>query len=52
MTRFVSDDNFARVVRLSSLVSIGLIIRHPNGDVLVALRTNARARCAALPAEQ
>jgi colanic acid biosynthesis protein WcaH len=44
MTRSVSDDNFAQVVRLAPLVSIDLIIRDPIQDVLVALRTNEPAK--------
>ena len=44
MTRLVSDDDFTQVVRLAPLVSIDLIIRDPNQDVLVALRTNEPAK--------
>ena len=44
MTRIVTDDNFAQVVRLAPLVSIDLIILNPIQDVLVALRTSEPAK--------
>ncbi|MFP4052430.1 MAG: GDP-mannose mannosyl hydrolase [Phycisphaerae bacterium] len=43
-TTRLSRDNFARVVRLTPLVSIDLIVRNPRGEVLVGLRTNEPAR--------
>ena len=44
MTRIVADDDCAHVVRLAPLVSIDVIIRDPNQNVLVALRTNEPAK--------
>src|SRR3954466_13792753 len=44
MTEHLSDAQFADVVRLAPLVSIDLVIRDPDGDVLVGLRTNAPAK--------
>ena len=44
MTRIVDEDDFAQVVRLAPLVSIDLIIRDPNQNVLVGLRTNEPAK--------
>jgi colanic acid biosynthesis protein WcaH len=39
-----SDDEFAHIVRLAPLVSIDLIIRDDEQNVLVALRTNEPAK--------
>jgi colanic acid biosynthesis protein WcaH len=44
MTDHLSDAQFADVVRLAPLVSIDLVIKDPDGDVLVGLRTNAPAK--------
>jgi colanic acid biosynthesis protein WcaH len=44
MTDPLSDAQFADVVRLAPLVSIDLVIKDPDGDVLVGLRTNAPAK--------
>jgi colanic acid biosynthesis protein WcaH len=44
MTDHLTDAQFADVVRLAPLVSIDLVIRDPDGDVLVGLRTNAPAK--------
>jgi colanic acid biosynthesis protein WcaH len=44
MANILSDDEFARVVRLAPLVSIDLIIRDANQNVLVGLRTNEPAK--------
>ena len=42
--RFLNKDEFAQVVRNTPLVSIDLIIRDPDQQVLVGLRTNAPAK--------
>jgi len=44
MTDHLSDAQFADVVRLAPLVSIDLVIRDPDGAVLVGLRANAPAK--------
>ncbi len=44
MTDPLSDAQFADVVRLAPLVSIELVIKDPDSDVLVGLRTNAPAK--------
>jgi colanic acid biosynthesis protein WcaH len=44
MTGHLTDPQFADVVRLAPLVSIDLVIRDCDGDVLVGLRTNAPAK--------
>jgi hypothetical protein len=44
MTGPLSDEDFAHIVGLVPLVSIDLIIRDANGNVLVALRTNEPAK--------
>ena len=40
----LTEDEFAQVVRLAPLVSIDLIIRDANRNILVALRTNEPAK--------
>jgi colanic acid biosynthesis protein WcaH len=40
----LSDDDFAHVVRYAPLVAIDLIIRNPEGNVLLGLRTNEPAK--------
>jgi colanic acid biosynthesis protein WcaH len=42
--RFLSNNEFAFVVRHTPLVSFDIIIRDPNGNVLVGLRTNEPAK--------
>ena len=44
MSRSLSDDEFAQVVRLAPLISIDIIIRDPKQNVLVALRNNEPAK--------
>jgi colanic acid biosynthesis protein WcaH len=44
MTDHLSDAQFADVVRFAPLVSIDLVIRDPDGAVLLGLRTNAPAK--------
>jgi colanic acid biosynthesis protein WcaH len=44
MANLLSDDGYANVVRSAPLVSIDLIIRDANENVLLALRTNEPAR--------
>jgi colanic acid biosynthesis protein WcaH len=44
MSTPLSDDDFSQIVRLVPLVSIDLIIRDANRNVLVALRTNEPAK--------
>ncbi len=41
---WMKPDEFAEVVRLTPLVSIDLVLRDPQGQVLVGLRTNAPAK--------
>lgn len=43
-SQYLSDADMARIVRLAPLVSIDLIIRDPDGRVLVGLRTNEPAK--------
>jgi colanic acid biosynthesis protein WcaH len=42
--RFLSNDEFAFVVRRTPLVSFDIIIKDPDGNVLVGLRTNEPAK--------
>jgi colanic acid biosynthesis protein WcaH len=42
--RRLTDDEFARVIRFAPLVSIDLIIRDAEGNVLVGLRSNEPAK--------
>ncbi len=48
MTSILSDDDFSHIVRLVPPVSVDLIIRDTNGNVLAALRTNEPAKGASV----
>jgi len=41
---FLNDDDFARIVRHAPLISIDLVLKDPEQNVLVGLRTNEPAK--------
>jgi colanic acid biosynthesis protein WcaH len=42
--RFPGDDDFARIIRHAALVSIDIVVKDPEGNVLLGLRVNEPAR--------